>query len=652
MESLPPWHASPDPGAALPRGQSSGTHHQNFSHKLSQEMTTYVRGIHTTFVKITGGDARVLAHLDADTVSTVEGRCPKLFTEDRLLLDRTKHRLFCHLSETERKDAFDRICDIGQVIPSLHTFIEDTKLLEACAKVIKKLLPAACQTSVHQDLNQLHRGQTSWVLQERENTFSRQNETSSAIARRQAYRQLWLYALRHFPEMTGQPLRKDASRPKPPSPSIELIWWYILTKLAVDCGYTGVNRRYFTSREADQKMAEAFLEQVRPRQLHKQESVYKSHQLRAVMRILDQSPNHDADLPNLHDGNGIDTGSDIAYRCGIPHDEAYRYDQQALFLICVDRDTSSGPFLGSLVVKRHAFHRFFGAPDRDMGQGQQMDVDDDQGFYGTFREPEPRREAPEGRTDTNTDLRGPQMPSTSSEPALPPPQTASLSMPVDIPQPQTSANPQPLQLGGPRAPSPMQVEIPQPQLSANPQPLQLEGPRAPSPTQLSETSESPGYEDQVDEFSSTAPATLSSAEAYGGGGSSGLAAQPSGMERSIKPSELASLVAKIYSTSADPQHLIIIQECPEGGDYAIREIPRGDNEALQNFVRPVDLFYFVPQNIDREYWSTRANRRGKRQKMAPSFVIRSMIEIKHDDVLLLGLGTSEKSEVQRRLGLL
>lgn len=52
-----------------------------------------------------------------------------------------------------------------------------------------------------------------------------------------AYRQLWLFAFRHFPEMTGCTPRKDVGKPRPSKQCVEHAWWDQIALLAERCGY-------------------------------------------------------------------------------------------------------------------------------------------------------------------------------------------------------------------------------------------------------------------------------------------------------------------------------------------------------------------------------------------------------------------------------
>ena len=138
-------------------------------------------------------------------------------------------------------------------------------LISIGAKVMKALLPPGCKTSIQEKFLHLQNNQRHWTKETAEGGFDRaecsqrQDEASGDRAHWKAYRQLWMFALRHFPEMTGNSPRKDVSKPKPLHQSVENLWWYGITKLADLCGYKGIQTPYSTKYHADTEMAKAFL---------------------------------------------------------------------------------------------------------------------------------------------------------------------------------------------------------------------------------------------------------------------------------------------------------------------------------------------------------------------------------------------------------
>ena len=304
--------------------------------------------------------------LDTKTVSVLQGRCPKCREDGDLIRAQWKD-VFSGLSGG-KGHIWSRIAQIDYIIPSIHTFLEDTKLLEPPARIMKSLLPRPCKTTILQEFERMHDGRRAWSLQTTETIFEPQNEASSAAAQHNAYRQLWLYAIRHFPAMTGQPLRKDPGKLKPPRPALELTWWYRFTTLALSCGFTGIDRTYTNEDDVDHKIVEAFLQQVRPPQIYTGSMQSELQQLVDFLKTL-RSPEDTGedtemqDQGNLNGAIGVPCGPDITVRCGVPFDTAFKKDQAALFLPCIDSPQTHGENIRSFAVKRDIFYSFFGPPE-------------------------------------------------------------------------------------------------------------------------------------------------------------------------------------------------------------------------------------------------------------------------------------------------
>jgi len=51
-------------------------------------------------------------------------------------------------ADDQRLRIFDRVYSIEHVIPSIYTFLEDTKYLEPPVRILKELLPGKCKGSM------------------------------------------------------------------------------------------------------------------------------------------------------------------------------------------------------------------------------------------------------------------------------------------------------------------------------------------------------------------------------------------------------------------------------------------------------------------------------------------------------------------------
>lgn len=136
-----------------------------------------------------------------------------------------------------------------------------------------------------------------------------------------------MFALRHFPEMTGHSPRKDVSKPKPLHPRVENLWWYCITKLADLCGYKGIQTPYNNTYHAEIEMAKAFLFSIRPAPFEFSREVSNTI-AETIVRLLNSNQNPPVEEPILSRNY---CENDIVYRCGIPFEGSFKSDQKAFF---------------------------------------------------------------------------------------------------------------------------------------------------------------------------------------------------------------------------------------------------------------------------------------------------------------------------------
>ncbi|KAF1349024.1 hypothetical protein BDV97DRAFT_370240 [Delphinella strobiligena] len=126
-----------------------------------------------------------------------------------------ERRLFSLITESSARD---RIChnisSIKGLIPSLYTLFESLKYLEPCSYALRGLLPGKVKGTIRQELFACYRPTSTVVVQMQEMQYNQVSATTEA-GRELAYWQLWLFAMRHFPDLTSTLPRKDKGRPKP-----------------------------------------------------------------------------------------------------------------------------------------------------------------------------------------------------------------------------------------------------------------------------------------------------------------------------------------------------------------------------------------------------------------------------------------------------
>ena len=322
-----------------------------------------------TWSTIVGADALFAQQLDPNTVSLLEGKSMSLSISDRAVTETSIRNgiLFPRVQNSEqRKSLQTRIFSIEYRIPSLHLFLEDTKIMEPCSRILKELLPANFKGSIREAFQKRHNGHSVvHVDRQYENKFEVLNyNLSQSIAI--AYQAIWLFVWRHFPEMTDIQPRQDAGRNNTAIKSSRL-WWNCLGHLAAKAGFESEAITQLIQQSSDELMTQEFLQQIRPNEY------YDNHDLAAETQRICQylntikprnhcfaEPVFTTDLADL----------DLTHRCGRPYLKAFMDNKKFLFLHYMYLEhqrngrwpVNRKNFITPLAIIRDTFRAFFDSP--------------------------------------------------------------------------------------------------------------------------------------------------------------------------------------------------------------------------------------------------------------------------------------------------
>ena len=155
-----------------------------------------------------------MSKVDQATVKGLELRAPRASTRDALAVRGRilGGEIFGAFSEAARVEIWARLQTLDYLIPSLFTFFEDVKYLELCANCVKWLLTVSPRDTVlaalqrtFSDTNQKPRRA---MIQVTESDFI-YRPANIADQVELGCRQLYLYAMRHFPSMPNELKGKD-----------------------------------------------------------------------------------------------------------------------------------------------------------------------------------------------------------------------------------------------------------------------------------------------------------------------------------------------------------------------------------------------------------------------------------------------------------
>ena len=301
----------------------------------------YLHHIRSAWDRITLGDPRL--HVDTETVRLLQLRIPRYSQEDRDIITTSMNEraLFRYVTDPHlRASLLTRILGLPYTIPSLYSFSEDTKYLQACAPVFKRIVSNNFDKSFKAELTKRYngsgRGEDQIPLETGEQSFTF-GHGSEEEAFEAGYAQLWLFAMRHFPELGGSPLRKDPGHQRPVSkPTAEYLWHW-LGHLASHLGFHSAEINLLCQEDPDMKMSIAFLKHARPQVFNATDNCQAK--IKAVYEILQSIPS--TSLPPDQPVMSINNGCGIEQRCGRPHESTHYADKDLLFYGNVAKDVES-----------------------------------------------------------------------------------------------------------------------------------------------------------------------------------------------------------------------------------------------------------------------------------------------------------------------
>lgn len=344
-----------------------GTFHRLLPLRCPEELTHYLRKIKETWDFILRDDKDLCLQLNSCTMQSLEGRCPCYSAEDLALAEKRLDRYKIFVSpcfDAQRDQLLQRLREMKHLISSIHTFLENTKYFEPCAKIMKRLLSEKFKRFIRQVFERQHNGQCGFFEQIDEvNTTTEQMLNSSSNARWKSYRQLWLFAWRHFFEIIGIALRKDSQKFKPVKVSIEYSWWYVISVLASQSDYTNISNAFA---DADEIIARDFLRHARPSQLYHFDDIVFDTNVRRICDVLKQIQLRSiATEASEISSNRDSCGTDVLFRCGRPFEQVFRDDVDHFYLRHLYKDYGNVQrkrYVTSFAVKRDIFYAFFGSP--------------------------------------------------------------------------------------------------------------------------------------------------------------------------------------------------------------------------------------------------------------------------------------------------
>lgn len=272
-------------------------------------------------------------------------------------------KAFAEFSDEERRAIWSRMQGFDGLIPSLYTFFEDFKYLEACAHCVKRLC-GPIDMSIWRTMSSIFKppeepatpGAADSLIQTSESTFRRQ--PAAEMERLETgYLQIWLYAMRHHTLMPPDPKSDDDLLVKPTRPKPDERAIYEMAELAHQLGFQSPEINALIQSSPDHQIARTALLQARkPHRYRYDGQVFEL----LVNQIVSCFAKAVPEQPKQPQGLLADSVMKLKTRAGEPQTRTHKQDGPLLFLDRLHADIDVGDNVTSFFVRRCVYFAFFG----------------------------------------------------------------------------------------------------------------------------------------------------------------------------------------------------------------------------------------------------------------------------------------------------
>ena len=170
-------------------------------------MFHYLDHVRRFWTDLVRHDKHDMQKVDYITVKALELKAPGTSTSDSMTLYRQlrKGEIFSAFNLDRRMEIWAKLQAWEGLIPTLWTFFEDFKYLQACAYWVKRLVKVpprgTLYTAMARSFSEMNQKRGKCIIQEAESVFTfRSSTTQNRVALH--YRQVFLYIMRHLRELS------------------------------------------------------------------------------------------------------------------------------------------------------------------------------------------------------------------------------------------------------------------------------------------------------------------------------------------------------------------------------------------------------------------------------------------------------------------
>ena len=245
-----------------------------------EELARYLTTVREIWSSILLDRDDLFAYLDHDSVRVLQLRNPSRYKADSVYMKiqvETGTILTRIQDESLRSAIVTRLLAVRVCIPSIETFLEDTKWLEPCSAVVQEHIVPKSSVSLFRSLSR------SFICKDGHLVDRGERESFTF-----AYRNLFACAWRYFPELSGISPKQNQSGPKHLSSIHNDLVQYEFKKYAATPGFK-LPKDVSDVSSPEKVMIRKFLSNVRPPDLYKVHQEIEEELINKIYGVIQDS---------------------------------------------------------------------------------------------------------------------------------------------------------------------------------------------------------------------------------------------------------------------------------------------------------------------------------------------------------------------------
>ncbi|KAH7111262.1 hypothetical protein B0J11DRAFT_598641 [Dendryphion nanum] len=309
------------------------------------------------------GDAK----LDRATVKALELTAPGACRTDfKALIGKVRRgQILGAFSEGDREAIWSRVLSatVDRLVPSLFSFFEDLNYLRITANSVKQLFPplrhGTVSSTIEDAFSDTNHRAGQCVIQESESSdVFRLGSLADRVDL--GVRQIWMFAMRNYPQMPAVPKRKKFSTKSVIGKGDETVLCEFAT-FAYRLGYESESIHSLIQRSVDREIARSALLKARKPDRYKYDEAMFEDYVGQIARLFSEAQPTTVEQGSI--AVEMDCSDGPPRRSGIPFAQDHERDRLSLFIdkLHNTNEEQCGE-MSSFFIRRSVYFAFFGKP--------------------------------------------------------------------------------------------------------------------------------------------------------------------------------------------------------------------------------------------------------------------------------------------------